>query len=65
MSWGSREEWNREKPTVKWVFPFIDRNGDGKIDSEDYQALQEYKKKHRDWQDRARKELGLTTPKDL
>jgi hypothetical protein len=48
---------------VKWVFPFIDRNGDGKIDSDEYQALQEYKKKHRDWQDRARKELGATTPK--
>jgi hypothetical protein len=64
-SWDSQDEWNRDKPTVMWVFPFIDKNSDGKIDSGEYQVLQEYKKKHRDWQDRARKELGLTTPKDL
>ena len=63
-SWDSQEEWNRDKPTVKWIFPFIDKNSDGKIDSDEYQAIQEYKKKHRDWQDRARKELGLTDPKD-
>ena len=63
-SWDSQDKWNRDKPTVKWVFPFIDRNGDGKIDSQEYQALQEYKKKHRDWRDRARKELGLTNPRD-
>ena len=30
-SWDSQEEWNRDKPTVKWVFPFIDKNSDGKI----------------------------------
>ena len=64
-SWDSREEWNRDKPTVKWIFPFIDKNSDGKIDGAEYQAIQEYKKKHRDWMDRARKELGLTAPKDL
>ena len=46
---------------MKWIFPFIDKNSDGKIDSDEYQAIQEYKKKHRrDWMDRARKELGLT-----
>ena len=61
--WYSKYEWNRDKPTVKWVFPFVDKNSDGKIDSEEYRALQEYKKKHRGWQDRARKELGLTAPK--
>ena len=63
-SWSSQEEWNRDKPTVKWIFPFIDKNSDGKIDSDEYQAIQEYKKKHHDWMDRARKELGLTAPKD-
>jgi arylsulfatase A-like enzyme len=31
-SWDSQEEWNRDKPTVMWVFPFIDKNSDGKID---------------------------------
>ncbi len=59
-SWNSGEEWNRDKPTVAWIFPFIDKNSDGKIDSDEYQAIQEYKKKHSDWQARARKELGLT-----
>ena len=63
-SWNSKEEWNRDKPTVKWIFPFIDKNSDGKIDSDEYQAIQEYKKKHADWMDRARKELGVTTPED-
>ena len=63
-SWNSQEEWDREKPTVKWLFPFIDKNNDGKIDADEYAAIQAYKKKHADWQDRARKELGLATPKE-
>ena len=63
-SWNSQEEWDRDRPTVKWIFPFIDKNSDGKIDSDEYQAIQEYKKEHADWMDRARKEIGLTTPKD-
>ncbi len=58
-SWDSQEDWNRDKPTVQWIFPFIDKNDDGRIDSEEYQAIQEYKKEHTDWQDRARKELGI------
>ena len=40
------------------------RDSDGKIDTDEYQAIQEYKKEHRDWQNQARKELGLTGPKD-
>jgi len=63
-SWDSQEEWDRDRPTVKWIFPFIDKNNDGKIDADEYQAIQEYKKKHRDWQDRARKALGVTPPED-
>jgi hypothetical protein len=63
-SWDSQEDWNRDKPTVQWVFPFIDKNSDGKIDTDEYQAIQEYKKEHHDWQNQARKELGLTAPKD-
>ncbi len=62
-SWDSREEWNRDKASVAWVFPFIDKNNDGKIDSAEYQAIQDFKKQHTDWQDRARAELGIpTTP---
>ena len=60
-SWDSKEEWNRDRPTVKWIFPFIDKNSDGTIDSDEYQAIQKYKKKHADWMERARKEIGLTT----
>ena len=58
-SWNSREDWNTDKPTVDWLFPFIDKNNDGKIDADEYQTLQDYKKKHADWQNRARKELGI------
>ncbi len=63
-SWNSQEEWDRDRPTVKWIFPFIDKNNDGKIDTDEYQAIQEYKKTRRDWLNQARKELGLTTPED-
>ena len=63
-SWNSQEEWDRDRPTIKWIFPFIDKNSDGKVDSDEYQAIQEYKKKHADWQNRAHEALGLTTPKD-
>lgn len=63
-SWDSQEEWDRDRPTVNWIFPFIDKNSDGKIDSDEYRAIQEYKKKHADWMDRARKEIGLSAPKD-
>jgi hypothetical protein len=59
-SWDSKEEWNRDRPTVKWIFPFIDKNSDGTIDTDEYQAIQKYKKKHADWMDRARKEIGAT-----
>ena len=63
-SWNSQEEWDRDRPTVKWIFPFIDKNSDGKIDSDEYRAIQDYKKEHKDWQDRARKALGVTAPED-
>ena len=63
-SWDSQEEWNRDKPTMEWIFPFIDKNSDGKIDSDEYQAIQEYKKKHADWQNRARMELGVEFQQD-
>jgi hypothetical protein len=39
---------------------FIDKDGDGRIDSAEYRALQDYKKKHADWQRQARRELGLS-----
>jgi arylsulfatase A-like enzyme len=63
-SWRSQAEWTQDKPTVAWVFPFIDKNGDGRIDSAEYEALQVFKKKHRDWQAQARKALGLAAGKN-
>ena len=62
--WSSRQAWEKDRPDFTALFPFIDKNTDGKIDSDEYQAIQEYKKEHRDWQNQARKELGLTGPKD-
>lgn len=61
-SWDSQEEWDRDKPTVEWIFPFIDKNSDGKIDSAEYQAIQDYKKQHADWQNRALEALGIEPP---
>ena len=58
-TWDSRAEWIQERPSFEWAFPFIDQNHDGKIDSAEYQALQQYKRKHgKTWQDEARKELS-------
>jgi arylsulfatase A-like enzyme len=57
-AWASPDEWNREKPGLEWLFPFVDQNRDGQIDSAEYQALQQYKKTHgKAWRDQARKDL--------
>jgi len=58
IKWASPEEWSRDKPGLEWLFPFIDQNRDGKIDSTEYEALQQFKKKHgKAWKNQARKEL--------
>lgn len=57
-TWDSQTEWSQERPGFEWAFPFIDQNRDGKIDSAEYKALQQYKRKHgKAWRDEARKEL--------
>jgi hypothetical protein len=48
--WSSREEWNESKPGWEWLFPFIDKNKDGKISAAEHAEFQEYKKQHPDWQ---------------
>ena len=61
----SQLEWSRYKgPKMAWVYPFIDKDQDGKISSDEHQAFEDYKKKHPDWQDRARKKLGIDSPQD-
>ncbi len=62
-SYNSQKEWSRYKgPKMAWVFPFIDKDKDGKIDSDEHEAFEDYKIKHSDWQKRARKKLGIDPP---
>lgn len=56
--WNSREEWNESKPGWEWLFPFIDKNKDGKISAAEHAEFQEYKKQHPDWQKEIRAQLG-------
>ena len=57
-TWDSRTEWSQDRPGFDWAFPFIDQNRDGKIDSAEYRALQQFKRKHgKTWKDEARQEL--------
>ena len=55
--WNSRDEWNESKPGWEWLFPFIDKNKDGKISAGEHGAFQEYKKGRPDWQKQIRNEL--------
>lgn len=57
--WNSREEWNQTKPGWEWLFPFIDKNKDGKLSTAEYTEFQEYKKQHPDWNKRLREELRV------
>ncbi len=50
----SRTEWNTGKPDWKWLFPRIDTDGNGTIDSREYDSFQQYKEKHPDWQKQLR-----------
>ncbi len=56
--WDSREEWNEAKPGWDWLFPFVDKNKDGKITFAEHTEFQEYKKQRPDWQKRVRAELA-------
>jgi len=59
-TYDSKSEWTSYKgPGMAWVYPFIDRDSDGKISSDEHQAFEDYNNKHADWQDRARKKLGI------
>ena len=54
--WGSREEWDQSKPGWDWLFPFIDKNKDGKISAAEYAEFQDYKRTYPDWQKRLKDE---------
>ena len=48
-SFSSVEDWSRKKPGYEWLFPHIDKNGNGKISLVEHRAFQEYKKQDRNW----------------
>jgi FAD-dependent oxidoreductase family protein len=47
--WESLEEWSEAKPGWEWLFPFVDKDGDGKISVKEHAAFQEYKRENPDW----------------
>lgn len=46
----SSAEWNAGKPDWQWLFPHIDTDRNGTINSTEYVEFQTYKEKHPDWQ---------------
>ena len=47
--WGSRQEWNDDKPGWESLFDAIDLNKDGRVSPAEYRALQDYKQKDKNW----------------
>ena len=48
----TEEDWKKDKGRhgYGWVFPHIDKNADGKVTAEEYEAFQDYKKQHPNWE---------------
>lgn len=38
--WSSRSEWGCDRPGFDWLFPFIDRDRDGKIAADEYETFE-------------------------
>ncbi len=47
----SRQEWDAQKPGWEWLFPKIDKDGNGLLDLSEYDAFQRYKEEHQDWRE--------------
>ncbi len=45
----SRQEWEAHKPGWDWLFPKIDKDGNGFLDFSEYDNFQRYKEEHQDW----------------
>ena len=58
--WSSWHEWGIEKPDFEWLFPFIDRNRDGKITADEYKAFENQVKSYLDKSFPKRNERGET-----
>lgn len=59
--WESQAEWNRAKKGYEWVFVLIDKNKDGKVDANEYDAFQAFKKRHHNWE-KALRQSGQHPP---
>ena len=46
----TEEEWKKDKGRYGWVFPHIDKDADGTVTVAEYEAFQQYKKKHPNWE---------------
>ena len=46
--WSSRQEWDKDRPDFKQLFPFIDWDGDGKISAAEHQVFETQLKSYTD-----------------
>lgn len=51
----SRQEWEAHKPGWDWLFPKIDKDGNGFLDFSEYDTFQRYKEEHQDWRELLKK----------
>ncbi len=58
--WSSWHEWGVDRPDFEWLFPFIDRNRDGKITANEYKAFEDQFKSYLDKSFPKRNERGET-----
>lgn len=58
--WSSWHEWTSDRPDFEWLFPFIDRDHDGKISADEYKAFEAQAKRYLDKSWPKTNELGQT-----
>ena len=58
--WSSWHAWGVDRPDFEWLFPFIDRNRDGKITADEYKAFENQVKSYLDKSFPKRNERGET-----
>ena len=58
--WSSWHEWGVDRPDFEWLFPFIDRNRDGKITADEYKAFEDQVNSYLDKSFPKRNERGET-----
>jgi len=48
----SQKEWDTFKEGWEWLLPKIDKNGNGTLEPDEYEAFQRFKEEHMDWRNR-------------